>query len=181
MLNSLCMLTSSPTSLSAPSLSFYFLLPSSVPFSPTLTSSHLCFCLMSYYSFRYPHALFFLDRLQEESFRKELINASFVELLWRQQFNHWRYPAPTRLSPLLLPFLSSSSPSLSPSSSPCSSPARLPPRPTPRPPPRLPPRLSPRPPPLSPLLSPLLLSSPLSYPILLLVLSAPFQRNFYDS
>eukprot|EP00026_Physarum_polycephalum_P017155 Phypoly_transcript_18280.p1 GENE.Phypoly_transcript_18280~~Phypoly_transcript_18280.p1 ORF type:complete len:248 (+),score=56.99 Phypoly_transcript_18280:75-746(+) len=39
----------------------------------------------------YPHALFFLDRLQEESFRKELLNATFVELLWRQQFNHWRY------------------------------------------------------------------------------------------
>jgi len=40
----------------------------------------------------YPHCLFFLEQLQEESFRKELVNANFVELLWRQQFNHWRYP-----------------------------------------------------------------------------------------
>jgi len=39
----------------------------------------------------YPHSLFFLELLQDESFRQELSNPLYVESIWKQQFYHWRY------------------------------------------------------------------------------------------
>jgi mediator of RNA polymerase II transcription subunit 31 len=47
----------------------------------------------------YPQCLHFLELLQSESFRKELANPQFVDaVLYRQQFNHWRFHASNRWS-----------------------------------------------------------------------------------
>jgi len=39
----------------------------------------------------YPQCLHFLELVQRESFRKELGNTQFVDMLLKQQFNHWRF------------------------------------------------------------------------------------------
>ena len=39
----------------------------------------------------YPHALYFLDLLQTEEFRKALKNTKFCEDIHLQQFYHWQY------------------------------------------------------------------------------------------
>ncbi len=39
----------------------------------------------------YPHALFFLDNLQNERFRNELKKREFMDFLAKQQAYHWQY------------------------------------------------------------------------------------------
>eukprot|EP00124_Ichthyophonus_hoferi_P000027 Ihof_evm27s1 gene=Ihof_evmTU27s1 len=40
---------------------------------------------------RWPQCLYFLDQLQQESFRKAIIEAASLDVLQKQQFFHWRY------------------------------------------------------------------------------------------
>uniref|UniRef100_A0A7S0D3K3 Mediator of RNA polymerase II transcription subunit 31 n=1 Tax=Amorphochlora amoebiformis TaxID=1561963 RepID=A0A7S0D3K3_9EUKA len=39
----------------------------------------------------YPHALYFLDLLQRRQFREKLIEPTYINLLWEQQYYHWRF------------------------------------------------------------------------------------------
>ena len=39
----------------------------------------------------FPQSLRFLELLQEDNFRRQLLSKEFVELIHRQQFYHWRY------------------------------------------------------------------------------------------
>jgi mediator of RNA polymerase II transcription subunit 31 len=39
----------------------------------------------------YPHCLFFLDLLQHEQFRNELVQPNYMDFLFRQQYYHWRH------------------------------------------------------------------------------------------
>ena len=48
---------------------------------------------------RFPHCLKFLELLQEEQFRKSLVNAQFKEFLHEQQFFHWQFYRNNRLYP----------------------------------------------------------------------------------
>ena len=45
----------------------------------------------------YPHALYFLDLLQQEDFRKQLKDMGFAEMVHRQQFYHWMHYQQNRL------------------------------------------------------------------------------------
>lgn len=39
----------------------------------------------------YPHALYFLDRLQSPEFRRSLLNEQTANFIHEQQFLHWKY------------------------------------------------------------------------------------------
>ena len=41
----------------------------------------------------FPQSLFYLDQLQQEEFRKQLVKMGYIDYLANQQFQHWRYQA----------------------------------------------------------------------------------------
>ncbi|PRP77588.1 aldehyde oxidase and xanthine dehydrogenase [Planoprotostelium fungivorum] len=51
----------------------------------------------------YPHCLYFLELLQEEAFRRELLNPAFSVYIHQQQFYHWMYYRNKRLVSAALP------------------------------------------------------------------------------
>jgi mediator of RNA polymerase II transcription subunit 31 len=56
----------------------------------------------------YPQSLHFLELLQDETFRRQLLSKPFVEMIHAQQFYHWRFYGLNRLA------ISTPSPAIAP-------------------------------------------------------------------
>lgn len=58
---------------------------------PSISSRDARLTRGSFRRARYPHALYFLDALQDPEFRRAMVHSDFKEYVHKQQYFYWRY------------------------------------------------------------------------------------------